>query len=268
MNKNNKLINYLKKILKKEISKNDELKENIEKSILKDIVEKENIEDEKDIKVLEESIKDSQEDMNIYVENNESSSIQEIKVNESEEDGVKDSIIKNLKVERMSNNMDDMIKIKGSNPCDITNELNQAILKVPKHLAPADLSEIKSVVNLGHIDNHENLDVAFKYTQNIPNPCGAGTIEGEALLKAVVIVATVGYSILLYNDVTKEQVYDGVQDAITAYSVYDIIPFDENKSPTDVGAEFTITKFEQLPDNPELDYYMFVIEGTVDLVEI
>lgn len=270
MNENSKIIKFIRRILKKEVSQNDELKKTIEENIVNDIIDKQNLENEVEIDMVKENIKDSEEEITLYTE---SSNIDGIQIYESDEDEVIEdigiNIIENLKIERMGNSMGDIIKIKGSNPCEITNDLNQAILKVPKHvITPEQLAAVAATVNLGHLNNQEFLDVAFKYTKEIENPCGGGTIQGETLLKAVVIVATVDYSFILYDSITKALVYDGVQDAITAYSVYDIIAFDEQKIPTSVTPNFTITKFEQLPDNPELAYYMFVIEGTVDLVGV
>lgn len=176
--------------------------------------------------------------------------------------------IANYKIERIDSSMSGNIKIQNTNPCDITNNLNQAILKVSKHLItqPDMLAQIQPYINLGHLDNTEVIDVTFNYNTTIPNPCGGDDLVGEALLKAVVIVSTVNYSILLANNTSIPSIYDGVEGAITAYSVYNIIPFEQSDRPTNVNSVFEITNFEQLPDNPALDYYMFAIDAKVDLI--
>lgn len=254
MNENSKLVKFIKKILKEEILENEELNENV---------------------------KDGQEEIDLYTEKINIDELKNLEINEihrtdeiedANDEDIKDienNLIKNIKIERMVSSMGDTIKIKNSNPCEITNNLNQALLKIPKHIiTPEQLNTVKANINLGRVDNQEFLDVAFKYSKEIDNPCGEGTIQGEALLKAVVIVSTVGYSFILYDSITKKVLYDMVQDTITAYTVYDIIPFEENKRPTTVTPEFTITKFELLPDDPSLDYYVFLVEGIVDLIGV
>lgn len=279
MNENSKFIKFIKKILKKEIEQNEEVKENIDENIVSDTVDKQNIENKEEINSVKENIKDSQEEINLYTENINVDEFKNLEINEipqsvesedAKDKDIKDienNLIKNIKIERMVSSMGDTIKIKNSNPCEITNKLNQALLKIPKHLVTTEqLDAVKATVNLGHVDNQEFLDVAFKYSKEIDNPCGEGTIQGEALLKAVVIVSTIGYSFILYDSITKEILYDMVQDAITAYTVYDIIPFEEDKRPNTVTPQFTVTRFELLPDDPVLDYYVFLVEGTVDLI--
>lgn len=282
------IIKFIKNLINKEMIEKDNLSSteyDIEKNINIQSIEN-TTQNEICKKILEDTVNDAIElDFEIEVIDNimtneneknlESDELElkitseEVKENVYEETKVTEQDYgENLRFERVNSDMSD-IKIKGTNPCDITNNLTQAILKVPKHVITQEqLNNIAVTINLGHINNYQVLDVAFKYIQEIENPCGSGTISGEALLKAVVLVGNVGYSWILYDGLTKSIVYDGVQDAVTAYSVYDIIKFDQEDRPTNVTASFKTTVFEQLPEDPTVEYYLFKVEGTVDIVAV
>src|SRR3712207_7176923 len=48
-------------------------------------------------------------------------------------------------------------------PCEITNNLKQAVLKIQKNLITEEqLANLGVAINLGHIDEYQVLDVAFK----------------------------------------------------------------------------------------------------------
>lgn len=266
------MIKFLKNLIKREVKENleshiNEADINIQSINLIDTKEKtENIKKE-NIEVNNNPIEESVNSDSIYKENIEEIKIEDDKViPESKDD---DNKKLNSNFERVASNMIDINKFRQS-PCDITNNLSQGLLYVEKHaITPEQLDNIGVTVNLAHIENYEVLDVAFKYNYDVPNPCG-GTVPGEALLKAVVLVATVHYSWLLYDKVTKEIVYDGIPAWTTAYSVYDIVKFDEDVRPTNVTAEFTPGELTRLDvvDDPNLDYYIFTVNGTVDLIGV
>lgn len=266
------LIEFFKKLIKKEVKGNlvsDINEDNIDIQSINSIDKKEIIENDikENVDMTNKLIEESVNLGSIYQESIEEVEIEyEEVIHESKDDG-NDKL--NSNIERVTNNMIDINKFRQS-PCDITNDLNQGLLYVEKHLITQEqLANIGVTINLAHIENYEALDVAFKYNYDVPNPCG-GTVPGEALLKAVVLVATVHYSWVLYDKVTKAIVYDGVVGATTAYSVYDIVKFDEDVRPTEVTTKFNpgeLTRVNVI-DDPNLSYYIFTVNGTVDLIGV
>lgn len=257
MEEKNGILKFFKRLIKKEMPNIDK-EENIDIQSVTPIDLKQIIEDE----LIEPNLKIANENYEEILP------IEEEVISESKVS--KGNIEDNSNLERVTNSMVDMNKIR-SNPCEITNDLKQSILKVEKHLlTPEQLERIGVTINLGHIENNEVLDVAFKFKYDFPNPCGVGTVPGETLLKAVVLVGTVYYSWILYDTITNEIVYDGTADAITAYSVYDIVQFDEDSRPTSVTAKFspgTLNKVDVI-DDENLDFYIFRVTGTVDLIGV
>jgi hypothetical protein len=261
------ILNFFKKLIKKEL--NDNLADNIDKELSinensKDNIEIQSINSFDSIKneITEEYNRFQNEpyDNENIVEKDESTQI-----SYKEESNSND----NSNLERVNN----MIGIRdvGQSPCEITNNLKQTILKVNKNLINIDqLDNLGVAINLGRIENYEVLDVTFKYNHEISNPCGTGTVTGEALLKAVVLVGTVQYSWILYDKLTNKHVYDGESDAITAYSVYDIVKFEENVRPTEVTAKFTIDPLRRVEviDDENLDFYLFKVGGIVDIIGV
>lgn len=228
----------------------------------------------KEIKFDKENISEKLEIQSIQKINSNGTIEDEIIQNEHIENNNEfyrlDSYNNNSNIERVTSNMVD-IKNRAKTPCDITNNLKQVILKVDKKLvAKENLGNIGVSLNSGSIDNYEVLDVAFKYNHEIPNPCGDGTITGEALLKAVVLVGLVNYSWILYDTITNKVIYDGTKDAITAYSVYDIVKFEDNVEPTTVEAKFTPNELSKIDviDDENLDFYIFKVSGTVDIIGV
>lgn len=249
------LINFIKKFIKKEMKNNNiGIKDEVfdETHNLNDNIEIQSV-DIFDIKeTIQEEIMQPEEPIN-----------EKIRVEDSENSD-------NLYIERVADNMFD-IKRDIVSPCEITNNLKQAVLKIQKNLITEEqLANLGVSINLGHIDEYQVLDVAFKYTYEIDNPCG-GKIPAEALLKAVVLVGSVHYSWLLYDKTTEKVVYDGAADSVTAYSIYDIVQFDDQDvRPTNVTAKFTpgpLTKLDVVND-PDLDFHLFTVNGTVDIVAI
>ncbi len=252
MKEKNNFYNFMKQLIKKEIKQDkDTNSDNLEIQNIKKISS-----NEKEETIEKNSIEDkNEEEFNEIINNS--------KLYRLDND--------NSNIERVANNMVD-IKNRATTPCDITNKLNQVVLKVSKKLVSKDnLSNIAVSLNSGRVDDFEVLDVAFKYNHEIPNPCGDGIITGEALLKAVVIVGLVNYSWILYDTITNEIIYDGTKDTIMAYSVYDIVKFEDNSiKPASVEAQFTPNELSKVDviDDENLDFYIFKVSGTVDLIGV
>lgn len=264
------IFKFFKKLIKKEMKsgmecENTDIDKKLDESIEIQSIEGLDLKDTIENEITKSDIIENnyiQEQNNDEDETNELESLEKLYKVDSHDD--------NLNFERVTSNMIG-IKNIGQSPCDITNNLKQAILKVDKSLITQEqLERIGVIVNLGHIDNYEVVDVAFKYNHEIQNPCGEGTVLGEALLKAVVLIGSVHYSWILYDTITNATVYDGTHDAITAYSVYDIVKFEENIRPTDVTAQFTPAQLSKVDviDDENLDFYIFKVSGTVDIVGV
>ncbi|WP_434797418.1 hypothetical protein [Terrisporobacter vanillatitrophus] len=153
-------------------------------------------------------------------------------------------------------------------PCDHVNYLPQTILKVRKDLV-TDPDGLSIYINLAHWDQFKVMEETFTYQVEVNDPCGGpGTITGETLLKEIVLVAELHYSVLIYDNITKIKVYDGEVEARTGFCLYKIVPFDEEVivNEDDFEAEFDTT-LTRLPDLDGVDYYLYKVEGTVKIVE-
>lgn len=153
-------------------------------------------------------------------------------------------------------------------PCDYVNNLPQSILQVRKDLV-TDPDAVSSYINLPHFEQFKVMEEAFNYQVEVNNPCGGtGTITGEALLKQIILVSELNYSILIYDTITSGRVYSGAIESRTGFFLYKIVPFEEevivNQDNFEPQFETTITR---LPDVAGLDYYIYQIDGTVKLVE-
>lgn len=151
-------------------------------------------------------------------------------------------------------------------PCNNVNVLDQTILKIRKSLI-TDPDEVDRYINLAYIEDFRVMEEAFVQQVQVNNPCGGDEpIVGEALLKEVILVGGVNYSVLLYDSVTKQKVYDGEVQASTAYSLYKIVPFNEEVTvdENNVTPIFSTT-LTRLPELEDVIYYMYKVDGTVTL---
>lgn len=200
------LIKFIKNLIKLEI------KENLVPDIKEDDIDVQSINLIGSNEVIKNDIKENLDINNKSIEEEVSSTRIDIKNIEKNEIDYKNDILKskddsndklNSNFEKVANNMIDINKFRQS-PCDITNNLQQSLLYVEKDLLTQEqLENVGVIINLDRIENYEVLDVAFKYNYDVPNPCG-GTVPGETLLKAVVLVATVRYSWILYDKISKK----------------------------------------------------------------
>lgn len=150
--------------------------------------------------------------------------------------------------------------------CDYDNNIPQMLLKIDKNLI-TDPDNVAIYINLPHIDSIEALTQSVVTYPEIENPCGEGTITGQAYLQQIVLVAGVRYSILLYDSITMNKVYDGEADSVTAYSVLGVQPLgtEVDIDPRLVTPEFD-TVLTRVPDVEGVDYYLYTVEGTVNLL--
>lgn len=153
-------------------------------------------------------------------------------------------------------------------PCDYVNNIPQSILQVRKDLV-TDPDAVSVYINLPHLEQFKVMEEAFNYQVEVNNPCGGtGTITGEALLKEIILISELNYSVLIYDTVTSGRVYAGEVDSKTGFFLYKIVPFEEeviiNKDNFEPQFDANITR---LPDVDGLDYYMYKIDGTFKLVE-
>lgn len=154
-------------------------------------------------------------------------------------------------------------------PCEHENVIPQTILQIRKDLV-TDPDQVAEFINLAHCDLFKVMEEAFNYQVEVNDPCGGpGTITGETLLKEIVLVLDVHYSVLLFDTITSQKVYDGQVESLTAFCLYKIVPFDEevivNEDDFELVFDTTLTR---LPDIPGVNFYMYKVEGTVDLVQI
>ncbi|WP_343337967.1 hypothetical protein TPELB_33710 [Terrisporobacter petrolearius] len=182
------------------------------------------------------------------------SEIEEVKVLETEEGSIEPKFILKEDVKVMSI------------PCDHKNYLPQALLRIDKKLI-TDPTKVAVYVNLSHFDNVDSLEEGVIEYPEIENPCGTGTIQGQVYLEKVIIVAGVHYSLLLFDTVTQEKIYDGEIQFLTAYSLYKVLPLytEVEIDPTKLEAVFTTTLSDPI-DVPGVDYYLYTVEGNVELV--
>ena len=153
-------------------------------------------------------------------------------------------------------------------PCDYVNHLPQTILQVKKDLV-TNPDAVSSYINLPHIEQFKVMEEAFTYQVEVNNPCGGtGTITGEALLKEIILVSELNYSVLIYDNITRGRVYAGEVESRTGFFLYKIVPFEEeviiNQDNFEAQFETTITR---LPDIDGLDYYIYKIDGIFKLIE-
>lgn len=152
--------------------------------------------------------------------------------------------------------------------CDYENVIPQSILKINKKLI-SDPTSVDIYINAVSFDGVQALGEGVIETPEIPNPCGTGTITGEVYLKKVFIVAGVHYSVLIFDKVTRQNIYDGDLEFMTAYSLYKVVPLEEEVviDPSRIQADIkpVLTKLEDL-DN--VDYYLYAVDGTIDLVYV
>lgn len=154
-------------------------------------------------------------------------------------------------------------------PCEHENVIPQTILQIRKDLV-TDPDQVAEFINLAHCDQFKVMEEAFNYQVEVNDPCGGpGTITGETLLKEIILVLDVHYSVLLFDTITSKKVYDGQVESLTAFCLYKIVPFDEevivNEDDFELVFDTTITR---LPELDGVDFYMYKVEGKVNVVEI
>lgn len=149
--------------------------------------------------------------------------------------------------------------------CDRKNILTQAILKVDKKLI-TNPQMINIYINAVHFDSVDTIEEGYKDYPSIKNPCGGPDIQGEVLLEKVILVAGVHYSILIYDINSSIIVYDGAEEYVTAYTNLAVLPFgvEAEIDKDSVTAKFEV-KWEQLPDIQGVDFYLYKVEGYVEL---
>lgn len=152
--------------------------------------------------------------------------------------------------------------------CNYQNLLYQELLKIYKDDAP-NLSLVKATENRVKVVDYKIFVEPYTTEVQIPSPCGQGqTISAQAELKKVIVVATIRYNTLLVvDDCIKEGLYDFEPSFITAYDLYAILPLD-----APVPEELTIvpqfnfvTNRVEAANESEVDYYMFAVDGSVEL---
>ncbi|SFI92455.1 hypothetical protein SAMN02910355_0139 [Terrisporobacter glycolicus] len=154
-------------------------------------------------------------------------------------------------------------------PCEHENVIPQTILQIRKDLV-TDPDKVAEFINLAHCDQFKVMEEAFNYQVEVNDPCGGpGTITGETLLKEIILVLDVHYSVLLFDTITSKKVYDGQVESLTAFCLYKIVPFDKevivNEDDFELVFDTTITR---LPELDGVDFYMYKVEGKVNVVEI
>lgn len=151
-------------------------------------------------------------------------------------------------------------------PCDHENHLTQALLKIDKRLI-TDPTKVAAFVDLSHFDNVESFEEGVIVYPEVQNPCGTGTIQGQAYLEKVIIAAGVHYALLLFDTVTMRKVYDAEVEFLTAYSLYKVLPLGEEVVIDPAKLEVKFNTILSAPMEVEgVDYYMYTVDGTVDLV--
>lgn len=149
--------------------------------------------------------------------------------------------------------------------CKQNNKLPQSILKINKSLVPAD-NPVEVYARVINFEGIEAIGEGFIDNPEIPNPCGEGTITGEAYLKKVIIVAGVHYSIILFDAVTKREIYDGDVEFKTSYLLYKVVPLEAevviDPKKIDAQIETTLVKLDDLEG---VDYYLYRVDGDIIL---
>ena len=154
-------------------------------------------------------------------------------------------------------------------PCEHENVIPQTILQIRKDLV-TDPDQVAEFINLAHCDQFKVMEEAFNYQVEVNDPCGGtGTIIGETLLKEIVLVLEIHYSVLLFDAITSKKVYDGQVESRTGFCLYKIVPFDEEVIVHEDDFELVFdTTLTSLPELDGVDFYMYKVEGKVDVVEI
>lgn len=152
--------------------------------------------------------------------------------------------------------------------CDYKNVIPQAILKISKDLIGPD-EKVGVYINVINLDGVQALEESFIQETEVPNPCGTGTITGELYLKKVFIVAGVHFSVLIFNENTKQNIYDGDLEFMTAYSLYKVVPLEEKVEidPARLTASID-TVYSKLEDLNDVKYYLYKVDGTVNLIYV
>lgn len=150
-------------------------------------------------------------------------------------------------------------------PCNYQNILPQALLKIDKTLI-TDPDAVAVYVNLGHLDSIDTIEEGVIEYPEVQNPCGEGTIVGQAYLEKVILVGGVNYSVVLYDAVTKKNIYAGQEQYKTAYSLLTVLPLGvEPVIDTTLVKPVFDTTLTRLPDIEGVDYYLYTVDGTVEL---
>lgn len=150
-------------------------------------------------------------------------------------------------------------------PCDYQNVLPQSLLKIDKALI-TNPDNVAVYINLGHLDSIDTIEEGVIDYPEVQNPCGEGTITGQAYLEKVILVGGVNYSVLLFDTVTKTKIYAGDIQYKTAYSLLTVLPLGvEPKIDTSLVKPVFFTKLTRLQDLEGVDYYLYTVDGTVEL---
>ncbi|MEW9080212.1 hypothetical protein [Terrisporobacter glycolicus] len=150
-------------------------------------------------------------------------------------------------------------------PCDYQNVLPQSLLKIDKTLI-TNPDNVAVYINLGHLDSVDTIEEGVIDYPEVQNPCGEGTITGQAYLEKVILVGGVNYSVLLFDTVTKTKIYAGDIQYKTAYSLLTVLPLGvEPKIDTSLVKPVFFTKLTRLQDLEGVDYYLYTVDGTVEL---
>ncbi len=150
-------------------------------------------------------------------------------------------------------------------PCNYQNNLPQALLKIDKTLI-SDPDNVAVYVNLGHLDSVDTIEEGVIEYPEVQNPCGEGTIVGQAYLEKVMLVGGINYSVVLYDSVNMTDIYAGQEQYKTAYSLLTVLPLGVEPviDTTLVKPVFDVT-LTKLPDVEGVDYYLYTVDGTVEL---
>lgn len=151
--------------------------------------------------------------------------------------------------------------------CSYENVLQQDVFKILKEDTP-DINLISTMVYRPKILDYKILSEPYTEEIEIDDPCGTGQkIKVQAELKKIIVVASVSYDILLLSNDDQPDLYDGGINFITAYDIYKTVPLEEDV-PEDLNIvpEFTLEVTRIIPENDDdVDYYLFAVDGKVDL---
>ena len=153
--------------------------------------------------------------------------------------------------------------------CNYENTLDQDLLKIYKDDAP-NLDLVKAIENRVKVLDYKILVEPYTdYNVPVSDPCNPDeVIMVKAELKKIIVVATIRYNALLVvDDCIKEALYDGGESYITAYDIYATLPIDAPVPDVlEIIPEFHLETKRIVPINEEdVDYYMFAVDGYVEL---